>query len=92
VGKLEKLETFSSEIQPLQGVVEGVRDQLGVDDLELASFVCVTTIEALTHNAVLHQSKVLTKDRMEALIDETARLVTGFLRAAADPQPPVLAE
>ena len=82
VGKLEKLETFSKENFGLfRDYLEGVRDQLGIDDLELASFVCVTTIEALTHNAVLHPSKVLTNDRMEALIDETARLVIGFLKA-----------
>lgn len=81
VGKLEKLETFSRENFSLfRAYLEGVRDELAVDDLELASFVCVTTIEALTHNAVLHHSKVLTDDRMEALIDEGARLVTGYLK------------
>jgi len=81
VGKLEKLETFSRENFTLfRAYLEGVRDELGVEDLELASFVCVTTIEALTHNAVLHHSKVLTDDRMAALIDEGARLVTGYLK------------
>jgi len=81
VGKLEELETFSRENFTLfRAYLEGVRDQLGVKDLELASFVCVTAIEALTHNAVLHHSKVLTDDRMEALIDEGARLVTGYLK------------
>jgi AcrR family transcriptional regulator len=61
VGKLEKLETFSRENFSLfRAYLEGVRDELAVDDLELASFVCVTSIEALTHNAVLHHSKVLT--------------------------------
>jgi len=81
VGKLEKLETFSRENFSLfRAYLEGTRDELGVDDLELASFVCVTTIEALTHNSVLHHSKVLTADRMEALIDEGARLVTGYLK------------
>ena len=81
VGKLEKLETFSRENFSLFSTyLEGARDELGVDDLELASFVCVTTIEALTHNAVLHHSRVLTDDRMEALIDEGARLVTGYLK------------
>jgi AcrR family transcriptional regulator len=81
VGRLEKLETFSRENFSLfRTYLEGARDQLGVDDLELASFVCVTTIEALTHNAVLHHGKVLTADRMEALIDEGARLVTGYLK------------
>ena len=81
VGKLEKLETFSRENFSLfRAYLEGVRDELGVEDLELASFVCVTTIEALTHNAVLHPSKVMTGDRMDALIDEGARLVTGYLK------------
>jgi AcrR family transcriptional regulator len=81
VGKLEKLETFSRENFSLfRAYLEGARAEVGVDDLELASFVCVTTIEALTHNAVLHHSKLLTGDRMEALIDEGARLVTGYLK------------
>lgn len=81
VGKLEKIETFSRENFTLfRAYLEGVRDQLGVKDLDLASFVCVTTIEALTHNAVLHHSSVLADDRMEALIEEGARLVTGYLK------------
>ncbi|AGU53548.1 transcriptional regulator, TetR family [Variovorax paradoxus B4] len=81
VGKLEKLETFSRENFSLfRAYLEAARDELGVDDLELASFVCVTTIEALTHNAVLHHAKALTGDRMDALIDEGARLVTGYLK------------
>ena len=83
VGKLQRMETFSRENFSLfSAYLEGARDQLGVDDLELASFVCVTTIEALTHNAVLHQSKVLAGERMEALVDEGARLVTGYLKGS----------
>ena len=81
VGKLEKLETFSRENFSLfRAYLEDARSELGVDDLELASFVCVTTIEALTHNAVLHYARMLTDDQMEALIDEGARLVTGYLK------------
>jgi AcrR family transcriptional regulator len=81
VGKLEKLETFNRENYTLfRTYLERHRDELRVDDLELASFVCVTSIEALTHNAVLHHSKMLLDETMEALIDETARLVTGYLK------------
>ena len=81
VGKLEKLETFNRENYTLfRTFLESHRDELGVDDLELASFVCVTSIEALTHNAVLHYSKMLSDEKMEALIDEGARLVTGYLK------------
>ncbi|MGC1547333.1 MAG: TetR/AcrR family transcriptional regulator [Rhodanobacter sp.] len=81
VGKLEKLETFNRENFTLfRTYLESHRDELRVDDLELASFVCVTSIEALTHNAVLHHSKMLSDETMEALIDETARLVSGYLK------------
>ena len=81
VGKLEKLETFNRENYTLfRTYLEGHRDELCVDDLELASFVCVTSIEALTHNAVLHYSKMFSDETMEALIDDCARLVTGYLK------------
>jgi AcrR family transcriptional regulator len=81
VGRLEELETFNRENYTLfRTYLESHRDELGVDDLELASFVCVTSIEALTHNAVLHHSKMRSDDAMEALIDEATRLVTGYLK------------
>jgi hypothetical protein len=60
--------------------LESHRDELRVDDLELASFVCVTSIEALTHNAVLHYSNLYSGAAMEALIEQGARLVIGYLK------------
>jgi AcrR family transcriptional regulator len=81
VGKLEKLETFSSDnFRLFKTYLERHRDELRVNDLDLASFVCVTAIEALTHNAVLHSSKMLSDEAMDAFIDETTRLVTGYLK------------
>lgn len=81
VGELEKLATFNRENFTLfRAYLESHRDELRVDDLELASFVCVTTIEALTHNAVLHHAKVMSDERMNKLIDEATRLVTRYLQ------------
>ncbi len=81
VGKLERLETFNRDnFTVFRTYLERHRKEIRVDDLELASFVCVTSIEALTHNAVLHHSKLLADETMEALIDEGARLVTGYLK------------
>ena len=81
VGKLEKLDLFNRENYALfRTYLERHRDEIRVDDLDLASFVCVTSIEALTHNAVLHYSKMLSDEAMERLIDEGTRLVTGYLR------------
>ena len=83
VGKLEKLETFNRENFTLfRTYLERHRDEVRVADLELASFVCVTAIEALTHNAVLHYPKTRSDDGMAALIDEGARLVVGYLKAS----------
>src|SRR5215475_275666 len=78
VGKLEELESFNRENYALfRTFLEKHRDELRVDDLELASFVCATAIEAVTHNAVLYFSKAISDEAMETLIDEGARLVTG---------------
>jgi AcrR family transcriptional regulator len=81
VGALEKMESFNRENYALfRTYLERHRGEVRIDDLELASFVCVTSIEALTHNAVLHYSKMLSDERMEALVDEGARLVIGYLK------------
>lgn len=81
VGKLEKLERFNGENYTLfRTYLESHRDEILVDDLELASFVCVTSIEALTHNAVLHYSRMVSDEAMEALTDESARLVIRYLK------------
>ena len=47
-------------------------------ELELAAFVCVTSIEALTHNAVL-QHQTVADEAMDALVEEATRLVVGYL-------------
>ena len=81
VGKLEKVETFNRENYALfRNYLESRRGELRSIDLDLASFVCVTSIEALTHNAVLHHSKTLSDQAMAALVDEGTRLVVGYLR------------
>jgi AcrR family transcriptional regulator len=80
-GKLEKLPTFDSDNFVLfKAYLEQHRKQIRVVDLDLAAFICVTAIEALTHNAVLHHSKMMAGTRMNALIDEGTRLVCGYLQ------------
>jgi AcrR family transcriptional regulator len=80
VGKLENVEAFSRENHALfKRYLEHHRDGIRVVDLDLAAFVCVTSIEALTHNAVLHHPTLFSGAAMDALIDEGARLVVGYL-------------
>jgi hypothetical protein len=60
--------------------LEAHRDELRTLDIELAAFVCVTSIEALTHNAVLHHAERFAEARFAPLIDEATRLIVGYLQ------------
>jgi AcrR family transcriptional regulator len=80
VGALQEVGTFNRDNYALfAGYLAHHRNEIGVDDLGLAAFVGMTTIEALTHSAVLHHPEVLADDAMDAFIGEATRLVTGYL-------------
>jgi AcrR family transcriptional regulator len=80
-GTLEDVEVFNREAYGLfRAYLESHRDELRAVDLDLASFVCVTSIEALTHTAVIHRSEFLSDMAVETLIDEATRLVLRYLR------------
>jgi len=79
VGRLEKVETFNRQNYALfEAYLERHREEVRVADVKLAAFVCVTSIEALTHTAVLHH-KMLSDEAMHALVEEATRLVVGYL-------------
>ncbi len=79
VGKLEKVEMFSRQNYALfKAYLETHRPEIRAVDLDLAAFVCVTSIEALTHTAVLHR-EIASEQETEALVDEATRLVVGYL-------------
>jgi AcrR family transcriptional regulator len=79
VGRLEKVETFSGRYQALfVAFLERHRSHIRPADLGLAAFICVTSIEALTHTAVVHH-RMVSAEAMEALVDEATRLVVGYL-------------
>lgn len=80
-GRFENMEAFNRETFALfRSYLEAHSSELRVTDLELATFVCVTSIEALAHTAVLHHAEKLSDAAVETLIDETTRLVVGYLR------------
>ena len=80
-GRLERVETFNREIFGLfKDYLESHRDEVRAVDLGLAAFVCVTSIEALTHTAVLHRAEMLSDKAAGALVDEATRLVIRYLR------------
>jgi len=80
-GRLENIAAFNRETFALfRAYLEDHKDELRAVDLELAAFVCVTSIEALTHTAVLHHPKVLSDEGMGTLVDEATRLVVRYLQ------------
>lgn len=82
IGALAEVELFQRDaFQLFRSYLEDHRDELGAPDRDMAAFICVTSIEALTHAAVIHRSEMLTGDAVTALIEEASRLVTGYLRA-----------
>src|SRR5262245_31715900 len=80
VGRLENIRALDREAYALiRAYLEVHRNELCVADLDLASFVCVATVEALTHAAVLNRPEVL-GDKAGMFTDEVTRLVVGYLR------------
>lgn len=80
-GKLGNVEVFNSENYALfRAYLESRRAEIRAMDLELAAFVCVTSIEALTHTAVLHHPDSFSEGASKALVDEATRLIVSYLQ------------
>lgn len=80
-GRLENIEVFNREFYTLfKRYLEAHRDELRNLDLDVAAYVCVTSIEALTHNAVLHRSDMLSDEMAGGLVDEATRLIVKYLQ------------
>ena len=82
-GKLD-VEAYSREIHTLvRAYLEGRRKEMRKIDLDVATFICVSAIEAVAHNTVLNQTEVMPEKMVRTLVDETTRMVVGYLRPSA---------
>jgi AcrR family transcriptional regulator len=80
-GRLENIEAIDREAYALvRGYLEAHRDELDVVDPDVAAFVCVTAVEALTHAAVVRRPEILTDEKAGRLVEDVTRLVVRFLR------------
>jgi AcrR family transcriptional regulator len=83
VGSLEEIESIDAEACALVRTYLASRaDEVKVRDLELATFVAVTSVEALTHMAVLRRPALLNE---EGFVEEVATLVVRSLRGGPLP-------
>ena len=77
VGSMEYVELVDEEATALVRVyLEAHRDEVGVEDLDMASFLAVSCVEAMTHVAVLRRPELLSEPRF---INEVAALVVRYL-------------
>jgi AcrR family transcriptional regulator len=80
-GKLGNVDVFDPENYALfKRYLESRRAEIRAVDLDLAAFVCVTSIESLTHTAVLHHSETFPEEAMRSLVDEATRLIVRYLQ------------
>ena len=82
VGRLNRLNEIESRVGArIRAYFEAKRDELRTPDLELAVFVCVYTVEGLTHAAVLEHPEYLQDDKL-------AREITSVLLRYVMKNPP----
>jgi AcrR family transcriptional regulator len=78
-GQLENVEAFNREYFSLfRNYLDSCSDTLRPKDLGLATYLCVTSMEAVAHNAVLRNEK-LTDEQAEALVNDVSRMIVGYL-------------
>jgi len=83
VGRLENIEANVREGYALvRGYLEAHRDEIDVADLDLAAFVLVTVVEALTHAAVLRRPDILADGQARHFVDEVTGLLLRYLRTS----------
>ena len=80
-GTLTEVEGFDRESHALvRAYFEVHKKELRPIDLDLAAFVCVASVESLTHGAVLHYPQLLARGKVESFVDEVTRLVVRYLQ------------
>ena len=83
VGRLENIKAVQRDAYALvRGYLEAHRDEIDVADPDLAAFICVTVIEALTHAAVLHRPDILAGEKERRFVDDVTRLVVRYLQSS----------
>lgn len=80
-GRLADVEGFQQEAHEIVAVyLESCKAELRAIDLDMAAFVCVSSVEALAHEAVLRHEEFIADERVETFIDEVTHLVVQYVR------------
>ena len=77
-GRLDRIHQIEEQgLALVRTYLELRQDEIGVKDLDMASFVVVHAVESLTHAAVVLHPEILESDR---LIEETTAMIVRYLK------------
>jgi AcrR family transcriptional regulator len=78
IGNMEHIEKVDEEaLGMIRAYLETRREEIGVEDLDMAAVLAVGTVEAMTHVAVLKRPMLLDDERF---VHELANMVVRYLR------------
>ena len=78
VGRLKRIRDVELQLVELtREYLAAHRDAIGPRNLDLAAFIVVQTLEALSHGVIVHHPERLSDP---ALVDEISRLIAGYLQ------------
>lgn len=81
VGRLENIQAVGRETYALvRAYLEAHREELTVTDTDLAAFICVTTVEALTHAAVVDRPDAISDVEADKFVDEVTLVILRYLK------------
>jgi hypothetical protein len=74
---MERIEAVDDEaIALVRAYLDAHRDEVGVEDLDMAAFLAVSCVEAMTHVAVLRRPELLSDP---CFVDEITAMVARYL-------------
>lgn len=80
-GRLGEVETFDRESYAvIRAFLEKRQSEMRHLDLDLAAYICVKSVEALTHGAVADHPQWLADDRVDIFVEDVTKLIMGYLR------------
>lgn len=87
MGQLAKIDALQQEtFLMVRAYLEERRGEISAPDLDSATSICVTAVEALTHEFVINRPGALDGDR-DRFIGEVTRLIVGYLRPVPAAKP-----
>ncbi|MCF7672842.1 TetR/AcrR family transcriptional regulator [Bacillus subtilis] len=79
IGKLAEVEAIRKDMLHLvRYYLEQCKDNVEVRDLDMAAFICATTVEALTHAIVLNDCSQVLSDEA-TIVEHITRMIAGYL-------------